>query len=449
MDICLINPPIEDFYSTSIRRQPLGLLYIMAALEKAGHRVSFINGHSPKSRGMPIPEEFGYLRPFMKAAGAERFPFSRYSHFGLSFQEMERLIRGVRARLFLVSSLFTTYHQEAARIIDIIRRTRPGAIIAAGGYHAALYPEYFLHDLGTDYVITGEGEESSVLLCRHLEGKIPADSVPGLAFRHDGETVRTPKIPLNDIDTLSFPARGFLKDRDFSMYGKRAAAMIASRGCPHSCDFCTGKAIWGPSYRPRNTGSIMDEIELCVREFRADLINFEDDNLLAMPARSRELLMALAALRKKMGVPLEFTAMNGLSIEHCDGSMMELLRNAGFREINLSLVTASRNLQLSHGRPFDSLRFTETAWAARRLGLGVRAYFILGLPDQSGDEIEDTIALLAESGARMFPSVYYNVESPKEQWKGQRSSAFFNETAHLSRMDLIRLFNRAMETNRR
>jgi hypothetical protein len=52
-------------------------------------------------------------------------------------------------------------------------------------------------------------------------------------------------------------------------------------------------------------------------------------------------------------------------------------------------------------------------------------------------------------GIKVFPSVYYNVFSPANEWKMQRSSAFFNETADLSRDDLLRGFNRCYAENSR
>jgi len=66
--------------------------------------------------------------------------------------------------------------------------------------------------------------------------------------------------------------------------------------------------------------------------------------------------------------------------------------------------------------------------------MNVRAYFILGLPGQTKEEVRDTVAFLRDLGVKIFPSVYYNVRAPREEWIMQRSSAFFNETEELSRM---------------
>ena len=104
-------------------------------------------------------------------------------------------------------------------------------------------------------------------------------------------------------------------------------------------------------------------------------------------------------------------------------------------------MSHSAELQKRHGRPFRSDRFAAVALAAQKSGMKVRSYFILGLPGQTAEEVRETSRFLRELGASLFPSVYYNVKAPQEEWLMQRSSAFFNETGELSRDDLVRLFN--------
>jgi radical SAM superfamily enzyme YgiQ (UPF0313 family) len=442
MKICFINPPIQDFYSTSIRRQPLGILYILGSIKSAGHSVSFINCHSPKKHKLPIPDDFFYLYKYISNSNpAFSFPFKNYCHFGLSFQEIERQIKSTDADIYFISSLFTPYFQETDKIIHIIKRLNPISKITVGGYHAALYPEYYLRNLDVDFVIEGEGEQSSVKLLDCLINNKDLLKVPNLAYLEKDRIIKTGKKNIKDIDKISFPSREFLKERDFKMYKKRAVSMITSRGCPNSCDFCTGKIIWGKNYRARSIESVLSEIDECMKQFNINMINFEDDNIFALKSRAVELLKALYKFQRKNDVVLDFTAMNGISIEQLDEEILNLMKQAGFRELNISLVSLSRRLQEKYGRPFNSEKFADIANIAKGFGMNVRSYFILGLPDQTREEIEDTIHFLKNLNVKMFPSVYYNVNSPKYQWKMQRSSAFFNETEHLCRDDLFNLYN--------
>lgn len=442
MKACFINPPIQDFYATSIRRQPLGLLYLMSSARAAGHTAVLINGHSPKKQKAPLPGEFSYLRRYMDHDDPSlRLPFREYSHYGLSFQEIRRRLNAADADIYFIPSLFTPYHRETEMTIALAKELRPGATVVTGGYHAALYPEHHLRNAGADFVIPGEGEGSAVALMECLAKGGDISSVPGIAYLDRGVVVRTPGNSASDVDSLPFPARDALRDRDFRVYRRRAVSIVTSRGCPNRCGFCTVHTVWGGTFRERCVDSVMAEVRECAERFGADMINFEDDNLFPSRDRAVALLDGLIAYQESSARHLDCTAMNGVSLEQLDEDMLPLMNRAGFREINMSLVTHSAKLQNLHRRPFDSDHFASIARAALKLGMKVRAYFILGLPGQTKDEVRNTIAFLRGLGVSFFPSVYYNVRAPKEEWMMQRSSAFFNETKELTRDELVRLFN--------
>ncbi len=449
MKACFINPPVEDFYATSVRRQPLGLLYVAAAVRNAGFGVEMINGHTPARREIETPAEFAYLARFRENADPLlTFPFARYCHFGMSFQEIEKRVRDSRADVYFVPSMFTPYYREADRVIAMVKRHRPGAPVVTGGHHATLYPEYCLTGGRADYVVPGEGEAASAALMSCIASDGDPSLVPGLAFRAYNTVVMTGARPAADIDRIAPPARDLLLDRDFKAYRGRIAAMITSRGCPNRCDFCSVRVIWGGSYRTRGIDPVIEEIGECTGRLGATMINFEDDNLFASADRAHSLLEALIAFRETGGPPLDLTAMNGVSVERLDDGIIGLMARAGFRELNISLMSHSPELQQRHGRPFSSDRFAAVARAARKHCMKVRAYFILGLPGQKAEEVRDTAGFLRGLDAAVFPSVFYNVRAPREEWLMQRSSAFFNETEKLSREELIRLFNECSGSRR-
>ena len=150
--------------------------------------------------------------------------------------------------------------------------------------------------------------------------------------------------------------------------------------------------------------------------------------------------MKLSSL-KNYSKNFELTAMNGISIENINEEILPLMQEAGFKELNISLVTKSSSIQSENNRPFDSQKFKNIASAAQNLGFNVRGYFIMGLPEQTKEEIRETIDFLKSLKISFFPSVYYNVFSPESQWKAQRSSAFYNEGKDFTREDLIKFFN--------
>jgi len=448
MKILLVNPPIEDFYITGIRRQPLGLLYIASSLKKAGYDPELLNCNTGKKQVMDLPHEFSYLRDYIDHPESElRFPFKNYSHYGMSWQEIELRIKKSSADIYFISSLFTTYYREMERLVEIIRKFNPEAVITVGGYHPSLYPEYCINKAGADYVIKGEGETAAVQLVQALErGNMP-ESIAGIISRRSGDEEKTLMAEPPDINRIPFPSRELLLQRNFRAYKKIFVSMISSRGCPNRCEFCTGKTIWGNRYRSRKSADVIEEIVQCCEIYGAEIINFEDDNLFPSEKRARELLSAIIMMKKKFNINPEFTAMNGISLENIDEDIISLMKDAGFNELNISIVTQSAEVQKINRRPFDSFKFRTIAESSKRAGLNVRGYFILGMPGQDGKEIEDTISFMSSLGIQVFPSVFYNVFSSESEWKMQRSSSFFNETGCLNREELIRFFNKCSRNN--
>ncbi len=439
--IALIQPPVEDFYYTSVRRQPLGLLYIASVLGEY-YDVELLNAHSAKSLPLDVPQQFDYLEEFIHSSDPmSRFPFHSYRRYGKSYEWFRERIMHSTAFVFMLSIMFTPYHEEAKRLIALIRELKPKSIIVAGGAHATLYPEDTLR-CGVDFVICGEGDLSALMLVRALETGAPMECIPGLAYIHDGLVVTTKPSQMSSIDEL-YPDRSYLQRGDTKFKNRDIISFLTSRGCTNACTFCSGRILW-KGRRARSIASVEKELMRICREFRHPIINFEDENIFFDYASSLELLVLLERFHRDYDC--EYTAWNGISIENVDEMIIEKMNNAGFNEINLSLVSHSPKLLKQNRRPFNSEKFMAIAAKARSLSMTVRAYFILGLPGQDETSIEQTINCLEKSGADYFPSVFYNVFDIPQNWKMQRSSAFFNQTA-VSRRTLLYYFNLCM--NRR
>lgn len=444
--VTFILPPIEDFYYTPLRRQPLGLLYLASVAKSKGWELDFINSHSLKKKVIPLPESFNYLKEFMNNQDPEyQFPFKQYYHFGTSYQELEILIKASNSALYAVSSLFTTYYEETDRIIGLIQTHHPDSLIVVGGGHATLNPEYYIKKQGVDFVILGEGENAFSTLLDAISNNNTKE-IEKLSNIVTGKSFENKKIkPILNLDSISYPYRYLLKERDFKMFHKKGASLLFSRGCPHQCEFCSTKNIFSSSYRHRSIDNLMLEIEECYRKLGVTFFNFEDDNLLYYPDTSRELLHSLIYYQAKTGVQFDFTAMNGISIESLEDEILILMEKAGFSEINLSLVTYSEQIQKKLGRPFTTKKIENIVKKSIMLGMNIKVYFIIGLPEQERDELEETIRFLNSLAVKMVPSIYYNVfEKKPTNWKLQRGSVFFNETQKLTRRELIYFFKKAL-----
>ena len=181
MRVLLIQPPVQDFYDTDVRLQPIGLCYLKAAVKKHLPDIEIIvkDYHGGAGRKtVAIPKELRYLSEYY--AVEDKSPFStfhRYYHFGKSFEDIEGEIAAFKPDVVGISSLFTPYFREVLEIAARVKK-RLNAIVMMGGSHASAVPESLLSSPHVDYVIRGEGEKAFVELLRRLLEQSPWKPFP-------------------------------------------------------------------------------------------------------------------------------------------------------------------------------------------------------------------------------------------------------------------------------
>ncbi len=460
MKILLIQPPVRDFYRTSIRTQPIGLAYLAASLMRHGHEVEILDCQTDKKRSIPVPSELSYLRdlyPF-----DDRSPFKLYSgyyHFGMSWDEIRKRIEGSKADVFGISSSFTPYHEEALETARIIKEWDGKKIVVMGGPHASCDPEGVLQSLWVDYVVLGEGEARFPSLLEKVEkGRTEIKEIDGIGYRTSGGICINPlKDFIEDLDSLPYPARELLDPDRYRMGKKRSTMIITSRGCPHGCAYCSAHLVMGTSFRTRTPEAVIGEMVECDKKYGIEVFDIEDDNFTFDQNRAKRLMNLII---KTFGErKIQLSAMNGTSFASLDGELLQLMKRAGFHTINLSYVSTDSSTKERMGRPKPTNEFETILEEAERFSLNVIAYAILGMPGQTTEEMVDTLIYLMERKALIGPSVYYPVPGTPlfercrrdgilPPWASQwRSTALPIETKEFNRLDLLTLFRLARVIN--
>jgi radical SAM superfamily enzyme YgiQ (UPF0313 family) len=461
MKILLIQPPIQDFYKTSIRTQPIGLAYLAASLGTHGHEVEILDCQTEKKKSIPIPSELSYLRDFYPFNDHSPFKlYTGYYHFGMGWKEIEQKIKDSNADVFGISSSFTPYHGEALEIARIIKEWDRRKIVVLGGAHVSCDPGGVLQSPAVDYALMGEGEKRFPLLLEQIEkqGRGSIKDIDGIGYRKDGEIQINPlQSFIQDLDSLPPPARELLDPDRYRMRKKRSAMIITSRGCPHGCAYCSTHLVMGTSFRTRTPEAILKEMVECYKRYDIQAFDIEDDNFTFDQERAKKLMNLII---KNFGEDrLELSAMNGVSFASLDEELLKLMKRAGFRTINLSFVSTSPLTKEKMGRPKPTTEFDKILEKAEQAGLNVIAYAILGIPGQTIEEMVDTLIYLMGKKVLIGPSVYYPtpgtplferckkegiLPSHLSQW---RSSAFPLETKEFNRLDLLTLFRLARAIN--
>jgi anaerobic magnesium-protoporphyrin IX monomethyl ester cyclase len=461
MKILLIQPPIDDFYRTSIRTQPIGLAYLAASLKRHRHEVEILDCQTEKKKSIPIPSELSYLKDFYPFH--DRSPFKLYSgyyHFGMGWEEIGQKIRDSKADVFGVSSSFTPYHGEALKVARIIKQWDRRKIVVMGGAHVSCDPRGVLQSPFVDYAILGEGEVRFPFVLEEIgRGKARnIERIDGIGYRKNGEIrIHPPQAFIEDLDSLPQPARELLDLDRYRMRRKRSTMIITSRGCPHGCAYCSAQLVMGTSFRTRTPETIVQEMMECQRQYNIQIFDIEDDNFTFDQERAKRLMdLIIESFGEEK---IELSAMNGVSYASLDKELLKLMKRAGFKTINLSYVSTDLSTKERMGRPKSTTEFNKILEEAERVGLHAIAYAILGMPGQTVEEMVDTLIYLMGNRVLLGPSMYYPTPGTplfercnKEgilpphpiQW---RSSAFPIETREFSSIDLITLFRLARVIN--
>jgi len=448
--IVLIQPPVQDFYDTDIRLQPIGLCYLKAALKKHHPNLvvkilDFHHGWGRKT--IPLPRDLAYLKKyyFIPDTGPFR-TFDQYFHFGASFEAIGDLVSAEQPDLVGISSLFSPYYREVLACAKEIRQ-HCDALVVVGGSHVSCHPDSILSSPWVDFVVLGEGERPLTELVGALRAGHDLTKVPNLGYRENVSLRYTPtadNFPMND---LSVPDFSDLQPDRYLYEGRPICMIMTSRGCPHQCAFCSVRCTFGRCYRSRPPLDIVREIE---ERYLAGwrVFDFEDDNL----TFNQEQFGALCDLiaERFAGREIQLLAMNGVSYKSLDEETLIKMRRAGFTNLNLALVSASEQTLKAVRRRHGVEDFSGVVAKGIEFGFDIVAYQILGLPSETLDDMINTLVFLARHPVLIGVSTFYltpgssiAVDLPpltEEDIFRSRSTAMAVETGKFKRDQLYTLF---------
>ena len=410
--ILLIQPPLEDYYTTPARTQPLGLAYLKAALLRSGLNpvVRILDARkSNRRRTVKVPPALAPVTDFyLEKDSTPWSSFHRYYRFGMDLSEILERVQDFHPDWIGISSLFSAYSLQVLELSRMLRE-KTGALLVAGGAHASADPESLLTGDNCHFVIGGEGEGSLVqLIDLFRKNPDPEESelarIPGLSFRRgDGTFFLAMDVARFDPEDL-IPDFEDFKPQDYPDGRMPLAFLQTSRGCPIPCKFCSIEAVSGKRYRARSVESVLREMEIRYAEgYRS--FDFEDDHLTLKRTRARELFNKIG--EQFFDRPLRLHARNGIYYRGLDGDLLDSMKRAGFRELNLSPVSGNEGLNRDMGRSSAREEFRHVVEAAFSRDLQVVAYLILGLPGDTLEGMLETIRELAELPVLLGASPFY------------------------------------------
>ncbi len=342
--------------------QPLGTLYVAAALEKAGHEVTFLNG--------------AFLR----------------------HNEILQKLQTLRPEFIGLYSTTFGWNKAKKTAEDIKNVCNDNIFIAVGGPYPIALQEKCLEDCRwIDAVVTGEGEYTAVEMVEKLSRNETLAGVQGVVFRHEGTVLKNEPRPLIiDLDSLPFPARELLGDENQyipppATYKRKPVAVImTARGCNRRCLYCFQIDKSRKSgVRFRSVDNVLQEIELCLAQGYKE-IKFIDDTLAADYDRAMAIATEIRARK------LDFTWFASACVNQVDKPLLQAFKDAGCWAILMGAESGvQKNLNtIKKGITLGQVR--KAVRAAKEVGITVYTPFIFGIPGETFADGLKTIEFACE-----------------------------------------------------
>jgi radical SAM superfamily enzyme YgiQ (UPF0313 family) len=248
-----------------------------------------------------------------------------------------------------------------------------------GGSHVTFMADEALEH--ADFVARGEGGDALMLeLLQAIRGDRDLESIAGLSFRRDGESVHNAaRTACADLDTLPVPDLSLISGAD----GMRATTPImTSWGCPFACNFCSVTAMFGRKYRYRSAEHVMAEIEAK----RPETIFFYDDNF----AADRRRLKRFLRLFIDSGLTVPWWAQVRTDIAD-DPELLDLLRRSKCERLAMGLESVSQETLDSFDKSQSLDDIVRAIDTLHDYGIKTHGMFVLGADTDTPETIRDTV----------------------------------------------------------
>ena len=402
MKVLLLHPPYpkEEIFRKSMKRvgavlPPLGLAYLASMLEKEGHEVKIIDG------------------PALAAVE------------GYGLEELARDLRDFKPKVVGISAAYSQI-EYTRKSLSLIKAIVPGCIIVLGGSLATSMPKILNEFKNLDYGVYGEAEFTFAEILKKIENNETLENTEGLIWREGSEVkFLKPKLVMN-IDDVPMPARHLLKMEIYrpspANYRRLPATTImTSRGCPYQCIFCS-KSVEGSVFRAHSAKRVVDEIESLVKDYGIKDIQIFDDTFTCIQKRTEEICNEIIERNLDVGWNCMTRA------DNVDLELLKLMKKAGCYEVGFGIESGSERILKFIGKGLTKEQIREGVKEAKKAGLDVRGFFMIGFPTETKEEILETIEFAKELDVDVAQFMIATPLPGTKMWEIAKEQGVVNES---------------------
>ncbi|MFH1473785.1 MAG: radical SAM protein [Candidatus Aenigmatarchaeota archaeon] len=364
----------------------VGLCYIGAVLEKNGYDVKVLDAAIE-----------GWRKINQRSDGLK--------YIGIDFNEIGKRIKKEKPDIVGITTL-SVDAISARQIARTVKNVDSNIKVMMGGCHVSVTPFKTIADKNVDFVVVGEGEYTTLDLVKTLDEDKELYNVKGLIYRDKDKVIKNrPREYIKNLDELPFPAWHLTNMKEFFKLTKylqgshltpeRHLSIITSRSCPYGCIFCSVRSIMGRGFRPRSPENVVAEMEYMVNKYKIKLFSVEDDNLTFDKKRAEKIFDLM--IEKRLNNKITWDTPNGVRADTLDENLLGKMKKSGAVHIFVSPESGSQRVVKDIiGKKLDLGTVENAVRICKDIGLKISCYFIVGLPGETKEDLEKTVAFASK-----------------------------------------------------
>lgn len=375
---------------------PLGLAFIAAALKRAGHKVAIIDAIAD------APEKYTPLQGDIMVNG-------------LTHEEIFQRVPSDTDAIGM-HIMFTNNWLNDRVLIDYLGERLPNVPIIAGGEHITGMPERCLEQ--TRYLkvcVLGEGEETVVELFQNIFSDKHLAQIEGIAYKTSENEIKiNPRRKrIREVNEVAWPAWELFplntyREHELSygvVKGELSLPIMATRGCPYECTFCSSPQMWTTRYYMRNPSDVAEEIEHFQKLYGAT--NFDFYDLTAILNKRWIIEFCQEILTRKIKITWQIPA--GTRSEVIDREVARYLYQTGCRNITYAPESGSEDVLKAIKKKVHLPKMLQSFRYTQQEGMSIKLNMLIGLPEEHHRDIWKTMWFLVKASWAgvhdIFPTV--------------------------------------------
>jgi len=269
----------------------------------------------------------------------------------------------------ITTTTLTLY--DALQVAKMVKEYSKNIVTVIGGAHCDIYPYETASFKEFDYVIRGEGELPFLRVLRGHDSKILDVEI------------------IENIDSKPFPDRTLIDITKYhgTLARKPVTSTVTGAGCSYSCSFCY-QPHYSKHWRARSASNVVEEMYL-IQRMGIGEIEIMDDTFTTDKQRVMDICDSLVFHKANASWSVDWNIRT--RVDKVDLQMLQKMKLAGCKRINYGIESYNPEVLKTLRKGFHVEQIEQTMRWTKEVGIEVQAYFMLGSPYETFEQMRQTI----------------------------------------------------------